>query len=107
MADSVGGHELALTIINTGAGYEHRRSLGRAMLLRDSGKGASAQCNAGAWLNLTLSGARAYERQFGNYGASCFTPQDILAAAIELADYYEARAREDAAYEASQAAAQG
>jgi hypothetical protein len=88
MTDSIGGHELALTIINDGAGYARRCSLARQATAKEHGRGAMAQLNAIAWVSVATDGARAYERQFGSYGASCFTAQDILAAAIELADYY-------------------
>ena len=41
------------------------------------------------WLDVAQAGAAAYERQFGSPDASCFSVEDILLAAVELAEYYE------------------
>src|SRR5215467_5246430 len=92
---SDGSHELALTIINDGKGYAQRTAFGRRAYegkLSDFG----VQNLAHRWLQIATAGARAYERQFGSPGASCFTAADILGAAIEVADYYEQHARETA-----------
>ena len=87
-AQNIGAHELALAIINDGGGYERRCAIARRATAKENGRGGNAQTDALAWLSVALDGARKYERQFGSYGASCFTPSDILGAAIELCEYY-------------------
>lgn len=92
MSQSPGAHELALTTINTSKGFNERADRGHTMLKDRSA--AAARVLAKGWLTDAIVGAVDYERQFGSPGASCFEVQDILGAAIELADYYEQRARE-------------
>ena len=94
MAQSDGAHELALTIINEGKTY-HLRVQRAEHALRDPSPGAQ-RVAAKAWLEFAYQGARQYERDFGDPEgkASCFTAQDILGAAIELADYYEQHVKE-------------
>lgn len=95
---SEGAHELAMTIINDGAGYQRRKTVGELMLDPIEPRLMARQA-ARDWLNIALEGAREYEREFGSPGASSFTVTDILGAAIELADYYENHARDSAALE--------
>lgn len=92
MSQSIGAHELALTIINDGEGYKRRTALGQSTL--NGQNSLQARLTAKGWLTEAIVGAVKYERQFGSPGASCFEVQDILGAAIELADYYEQHARE-------------
>lgn len=96
MQQSQGAHELALTIINDGPGYEIRATRGRMMLNDRSAE--TTRILAQTWLSAAIAGAKEYEKQFGSPGASCFEVQDILGAAIELADYYEQHARESAGH---------
>jgi hypothetical protein len=77
MADATQGRELALTIINTGEGYEDRCAIARVTRM--------PRLQATNWLSVAHRGARRYEREFP--GAK-FSAVDILACAAELADYY-------------------
>lgn len=90
---SIGGHELALCVINEGKGYEERKKSGETTLANPDAPRAMAL----RWLTITLDGVRAYEKSFGSPGASSFTVCDILDAASELAEYYENHARENGA----------
>lgn len=92
---TTGSHELALTIINDGAGYKKRCQIARDVLKRNT-FGATSYA-AYRWFNVASAGAGAYERQFGSPNASCFTVEDILLAAVELAEYYATHISEIAA----------
>jgi hypothetical protein len=76
---TIGSHELALTIINDGKGYEERCDIAR---------GTSPSYKAYRWLRVAQAGAVAYQREFGSPGTPCFTGEDILLAAAELFEYY-------------------
>jgi len=85
---TIGSHELALTIINDGEGYEKRCAIARHG--RTSKSAGRASFTAFRWYNVANEGAIKYERQFGTpTTASCFTAADILLAAAELAEYYD------------------
>ena len=95
---TIGSHELALTIINDGEGYQHRKAIGESVTKRFTALNVHAA--ARDWVAITLAGARHYEKQFGDGpGTSCFTVGNILEAAVELAEYYERHAQENAALE--------
>jgi hypothetical protein len=88
------GHELALYVINIGGPEETRKNaLGKTSLI-DANKSERMQMNAEAWTRVASDGARRYEMHFGCYSASCFTPQEIIRAALELCDYYQHHAME-------------
>lgn len=73
---SPASHELALTIINTGEGYEERCQLARQdspILL---------------WLPIVAQAAVAYDREFRSK-QPIFTPGDVRECAQELAEYYK------------------
>jgi hypothetical protein len=95
---TIGSHELALTIINDGAGYKDRCKIARDIVEQQAGA-APIAFTAQRWLDVAKAGARAYERQFGSHGVSCFAVGDILQAACELADYYDRHVRETMALE--------
>lgn len=81
-------HELALYTINCNwPFYEYDRRIRHAALVN------KPVTVSKFFLNLSLKGAREYYREFGS-GEEVFSPQDILAASIELLEYYEERARE-------------
>lgn len=91
-----GAVELALTIIHDGAGYLRRKQLGEQTIA--AADAFTVRYRARDWFNVAMDGARKYERDFGTPNeASCFRVEDILGAAIELADYYERHAKEAAA----------
>ena len=86
-------HELALTIINDGEGYKKRCTIAFDARARKSAGRASL--TAFRWYNVASEGAAEYERQFGTpTTASCFTAEDILLAAAELAEYYDNHIKE-------------
>lgn len=91
---SIAGDELALSIINDSRRYARRVAIAKNAVLREPGRGTVAQDAAMCWLREALLGAKVYEQQFGSYGVSCFTPIDILEAAIWLAEYYTNHAQE-------------
>ena len=80
-------HELALTIINDGAGYPGRCELARK-IRRTANNLTYQRIFAAEWLQVATRGAQIYERQFGSPNASVFSAADILGAALELAEYY-------------------
>ena len=90
---SIGSHELALTIINTGEGYERRMAIARSC--RKKHTALNVHAAARDWSSIVREGARHYEMQFGSKGASCFTVEDLLECASELAGYYDDRAIEE------------
>jgi|SRR5215472_982827 len=92
---TIGGHELALTIINDGKGYQRRRELGE-YLYHGNRSGIAARAEAQEWITIARQGALQYDKEFGSAGASSFTVHDILCAAVELAEYYEEHARDSA-----------
>jgi hypothetical protein len=87
---TTGSHELALTIINDGDGYTERKHL--AEYPQD--RGAQVRYVAQQWLHVASDGAKAYDKAFGTPNTSSFTVEDILLAAIELADYYAQHVKE-------------
>ena len=89
---TIGSHELALTIINDGAGYAERCQIAKVGAMQCSA--LMAQISASHWLRVATEGARVYERQFGTPAtASSFTPEDIL---LQLrAEYYEKPSKRD------------
>ena len=92
---TIGGRELLLTITNEGKGYAERVTHG-AMGAYTNNPQVVARV-ARAWVQDALVGAAKYEREFGSPGASCFSVTDILSAALELAEYYEQRERDERA----------
>lgn len=79
-ADQATAHrrnDLLLTIINDGAGYNHRLATAR---IQEPGQ------QADRWVSITTSGARTHERQFKP--ETLFSAADILAVAAGLAEYY-------------------
>jgi hypothetical protein len=85
--------ELALTVINDGAGY-----LGRCGIARNP----SPHYRAGEWAAIATHAAMAFDREFSPAGGSHFTASDILQAAVELEAYYDAHVTEnDAAQKAA------
>ncbi len=100
VAQNVGAHELALTIINDGAQYRARANLAiREHFHKSASPAYTARLCASEWLTHAYNGASAYERQYGSPGASCFTTEDIMQAALELREYYERHVREMTAAE--------
>jgi hypothetical protein len=84
--------DLALTIINEGAGYDVRCKIGRDGAF--SREPVDQRYAAVSWTKIATDAARKYQLQFGEPGSVCFTARDILTAAGELAEYYENHARE-------------
>lgn len=80
-------HELALFVINDGAGYRARCETARRMS-RDLSR-IAAPSLALAWVEYARQGAHDYYAAFCTAGdPRCFTASDILAAAYELSVYY-------------------
>lgn len=62
-ATTDGGHELALTIINDGAGYQRRKNAGKRMIHTAPISASVTQVTAGEWCDIAREGARQYEKQ--------------------------------------------
>ena len=97
MGDRTGARELALMAINeggeNGADYRARCAIEWARTYEPGGTAeqltqAAERIAARRWLDVALNTARAYERRYGTRGTSSFTAADILAASLELAEYY-------------------
>lgn len=84
---SPAAHDLALTIINDGAGYANRCDLARKIRVAANNP-AYQRIFAAEWLQVAAKGAQIYERQFGSPNTAIFSAEDILSAALELAEYY-------------------
>lgn len=76
-------HELALTIINDGDGYDHRCRIARLGV---------APAIAIQFGHVARLGARKYLREFPP--SEVFSAVDILLAAVELCEYYEQHIKE-------------
>ncbi len=81
---TIASNDLALTIINDGKGYDDRCRTARLAAYPDSRASNSAR----RWLDITITGACAYDKQFRSPGESSFSVEDLLLAAVELAEYY-------------------
>ena len=77
--------ELALTIINEGSTYRARCDLAR-LAAADLSAGIQRHI-AQEWLHRTAEAARKYDAQF-RPGEPGYMAREILAAALEIADYY-------------------
>ncbi len=106
--ESIGGHELALTIINDGAQYRARVNLAIVEHFGPSlgGPAHTARRCASEWLTHAYTGAMQYERQFGTRDGSSFSSHDIIMTAGELAEYYERHVKEMMPHERAHSLAQ-